>query len=865
MNIEDFFPSYSLTDVNHTLYNKKEFRELELGQEQELMRTRVALKHQTIISRFMAPFTLYDEILLFHYPGTGKTCTAVRSIEHVFDNSDTIDKAIIILPNKELIRKFKEEIIFVCTDGRYIATVEDPENRELLFKRSARLLRQKYKIYTYDTFYRNIISKLSNEILKKQFSNSFIVIDEIHNLYTLSDNIDMYDQYDRFLRVIENRKIMLMTGTPMKNDASEIATIMNLITPEELHLPTESKEFQKLTDAQIAKSLKGRVSYLKSNTGINVQFMGENIQPVTFRHLYAPQNYGFQMSKFQLNAYLNASKADGGWMKNSRAASLFVFPDGSFGGRGFEKYVRERGRRGVTVSFISDIRGSTREKLSEISKYSVKYANIIQQILEHPDQNVFVFTESINGGGAIVLGKCLELFGFRQARDSTFSNPGLRYSILSDITGTNVTNVLKSFNRKTNSNGRYLQVLIGGKKISEGFTFRNIQQLHIATPQWNYSNIEQIIARGDRMFAHRNLPEGTVLRVFLHCSYVPGYPINTFVDLRMYTNNQTKDLEIKRVEYLIKTNAIDCSLNKRRNSIGSDDNTRTCEYMPCIYTCSDERNGQLDYSTFSMYYNEDAVREIIDSIQKLFYKDYKFDLSNLTQYSLSDRLEAIDRLIRRRVRMLSPLRQKLFVQQDAGILYLTDEPIHSNYLNSFYTEYPITQTSLSLSSIVEKFQKVSIIEIREYTNSPFEQKIAIIPRQHPYIQEGLIETAIIRDKEGTRTRITDWILDYYRNYIKQGIISTFISDNHRIYDNGRFRPITDEVKQQDAEIVVGAYNAQNKFQIKYPGLKGRVCSTMKKDDIILLMEELGIPVPRGSKRVLCDRVENWFIENRRIV
>ena len=865
MNIEDFFPSYSLTDVNHTLYNKQEFKELELGQAQELMRAGVALKHQTIISRFMAPFTLYDEILLFHYPGTGKTCTAVRSIEHVFNNSETIDKAIIILPNKELIRKFKEEIIFVCTDGQYIAEVEDPENRELLFKRSARLLRQRYKIYTYDTFYRNIVSKLSNAILKKQFSNSFIVIDEIHNLYTLSDNSDMYDQYARFLRVVENRKIMLMTGTPMKNDAAEIATIMNLITPEELHLPTDSKEFQKLSDAAIATSLKGRVSYLKSNTGINVRFMGEQIPPVTFRRLYAPQAYGFQMSKFQLDAYLKASRADGGWMKNSRSASLFVFPDGSYGGRGFQKYVRERGRRGVTVSFISDIDGSVEQKLSAISKYSVKYANIIQQILEHPDQNVFVFTESINGGGAIILGKCLELFGFKQTRDATFSSPGLRYSILSDIAGTNVTNVLKSFNRKTNSNGRFLQVLIGGKKIAEGFTFRNIQQLHIATPQWNYSNIEQIIARGDRMFAHRNLPEGTVLRVFLHCSYAPGYPNNTFVDLRMYTNNQIKDVEIKRVEYLIKTNAVDCSLNKRRNSIGSDDNARACEYMPCVYTCNDERSGQLDYSTFSLYYNEDAVREIIDSIQSLFYKTYRFDLSSLTNYSISDRLEAIDRLIRRRTRLLSPLRQKLFVQQDAGILYLTDEPVEMNYLNGFYSENTITQTALSLPSIVEKFQKVSIDEIREYTNSPFDQKIAIIPRQHPYIQEGLIETAIIRSKEGTQTRLTEWILDYYRNYIKQGVISTFIADNHRIYENGVFRTIVEEKQQPEEEVVMGSYNVQNKFQVRYPGLKGRVCSTMKKDDIINLMKDLGIPTPKGTKIALCQALENWFIENRRIV
>lgn len=864
MNIEDFFPSYPLTDINHTLYNKREFRELELEQKQEPLRAQIALKHQTIISRFMAPFTPYDELLLFHYPGTGKTCTAVRSIEHVFENSDTINKAFIILPNKELVRKFKEEIIFVCTNGQYIAEVEDKENRELLFKRSVRLLRKRYKIYTYDTFYRNVVSKLPSSILKKQFSNSVIVIDEIHNLYTLSNNDDMYNQYSRFLKALDNRKILLMTGTPMKNDASEIASIMNLITPDNLQLPTDSVAFKQLSDEQIARSLRGRVSYLKSNTGINVQFIGEQIPPVTFRPLYAPQNNGFRMSRFQLDVYLKASREDSGWLKNSRSASLFVFPDGSYGGRGFEKFTRDRGRRGVSAPFLDDIRGTVAQKLSTLSKYSVKYANIIQQILEEPEQNTFIFTESIKGGGAIILGKCLERFGFRQARDSTFSSPGLRYAILSDIAGTNVSNILKSFNRKTNSNGKFLRVLIGGKKIAEGFTFRSIQQLHIATPQWNYSNIEQIIARGNRMFAHRNLPNGTRLRVFLHCSYVPGYPEGTFVDVRMYTNNQSKDVDIKRVEYLIKTNAVDCSLTKRRNSIGTDDYSRSCEYMPCQYSCDAEREGDMDYSTFSLYYNEDAVQQIIKTIQTFFYSVYKFDLSTLTEFSLTDRLEAIDRLIRQRTRMTSPNGKQLFVQQDAGIVYLTDEPIQSNYLNGFYVENAITETALPLSSIVEQFQNVSMDDIRDYKNAPFDQKVGIIPRQHPYIQEGLIETAIIRSQEGTRTIITDWILDYYRSYIKQGVISTFIPDKHRIYENGVFRTMESMTEESQNDQIVGSYNEQNKFQIKYPGLKGRVCSTMKKEDIERLMEDLNISIPKGPKRVLCNALENWFVENGRI-
>ena len=53
--------------------------------------------------------------------------------------------------------------------------------------------------------------------------------------------------------------------------------------------------------------------------------------------------------------------------------------------------------------------------------------------------------------------------------------------------------------------GEYIKVIIGSEKMSEGITLKNIQNIHILSPGWNFSEIDQAIARGYRLFSHNNL------------------------------------------------------------------------------------------------------------------------------------------------------------------------------------------------------------------------------------------------------------------------------------------------------------------------------------------------------------------------
>jgi DNA polymerase III delta prime subunit len=89
MNPEDFLPNYPVvTDpsLQQKILNKKEFFDLKLKQKLEPIDKGEFLNHQKIIQRFMSAHTLYDELLLYHQTGTGKTGAAFAVTEELYSS-----------------------------------------------------------------------------------------------------------------------------------------------------------------------------------------------------------------------------------------------------------------------------------------------------------------------------------------------------------------------------------------------------------------------------------------------------------------------------------------------------------------------------------------------------------------------------------------------------------------------------------------------------------------------------------------------------------------------------------------------------------------------------------------------------------
>ena len=144
MEIENFFPKYPNIfkfedprlnpyqgqSFSGSIVTKKEFESLKLPRFEALVRrgTGEQYSHQKIIARFMSSVTPYNELLLFHEMGTGKTCTAIAAIEKLrYEKNSHINGAIVCAKGAGLLNNFTQELLFSCTDGRYI-----PDNYDKL-------------------------------------------------------------------------------------------------------------------------------------------------------------------------------------------------------------------------------------------------------------------------------------------------------------------------------------------------------------------------------------------------------------------------------------------------------------------------------------------------------------------------------------------------------------------------------------------------------------------------------------------------------------------------------------------------------------------------------------------------------------
>jgi len=256
MQIEDFFPKYpnifklenpllnpyNGEDFNDAIVTKKEFATLKLPKTEKMAikGTGEQYNPQKIIARFMSSVTPYNELLLFHEMGTGKTCTAIAAIEQLrYEKNRYIKRAIVCAKGSGLLNNFSQELLFSCTDGRYIPDNYDKLSDLERIHRTRKITSAFYQFNTFETFAKDI-AKMKDDILVERFSNTIFVIDEVHNLREkdevvrkegdvkrllinkravgLSEPLDVYKQFHRLFHVVKQSKILLMSGTVMKSD-----------------------------------------------------------------------------------------------------------------------------------------------------------------------------------------------------------------------------------------------------------------------------------------------------------------------------------------------------------------------------------------------------------------------------------------------------------------------------------------------------------------------------------------------------------------------------------------------------------------------------------------------------------------------
>lgn len=930
IEIEDFMGKYPFIEsnnvsenenFNYDIFRLKEFYDEKLEKTEIIPEQKGQfMKHQRIIYKFLSSYTPYNSLLLYHEMGTGKTAASIGVVENIRNTSEMYKGAVVLAKGKGLLRNYKHELL-QSTGSRYI-----PDNFNSLTTlqkthRLNKMIGEFYQLSTYETFSKQI-KKMSRSQIVKNYSNRIIIIDEVHNIRVKNakkDEIDIYNDIHSFLHTVKNCKILLMSGTPMKDSPEEISSIMNLILDENEQLPSElnndfTNEFfvdegndlfslrqDKLP--LLKEKFKGRVSYLGPIfSTVRKNFVGERLGDLEHFKVYADM-----MDEFQGNIYREAVGKDlesKGIYNNSRQAILSVYPDGTYGDEGYKKYIieKKKGNKNIpSFSLSKDFKNVLKNNdgkydIEKLRKYSVKYYNVIKQIIADKDEGKksFIYCEFVQGSGLILLTLLLELFGFSKTSGNVKSE-GLRYAAISNKTmlTSDIERVIERFNQEDNKNGDYINVIIGSKVISEGFTLKNIQSEHILTPHWNYSETSQAIARGWRTGSHDHLlkdNENIILNIYLHVS---RYPTLVSIDLRMYEMSENKDINIKKIERLIKETAFDCALTYKRNFVEGFDGQRECQYTTCDYECDgitkDKfilEDNEIDTTNYNLYYYNEISSILLEEIKNIFKEEYKISskvlFEKLNKFNKHIILKVLNNLINENIILYDDLELPYYLRTDNNTYYLTNIITFNTKLNDLsLVSNPYIRSNYTFEQLLEKklYNTYYPGIIKQIFNA--NQSVESLEKLPNTILFDVLEKSVyskynIDEINSIRDSIINYLINQKRILTFNSEINIyyyFNNQNFRCFDISKnawedcdkkfIENLEKQIDTQSQDIKnndFGYYILMEDGKIKIVDIqdtksKGKVCITWNKKDIIEIIDKTNLSISEVINKILNDTIK----------
>lgn len=251
----------------------------------------------------------------------------------------------------------------------------------------------------------------------------------------------------------------------------------------------------------------------------------------------------------------------------------------AFGKKGFANCFDKLPGKMLKVEYKAEVKKQFGEFLKPdlIETYSAKLKNLIDYIL-NAEGIVFVYSYYLDGG-ILPLAIALEHAGFqkRGGQNILSNTKGIEpryvgdkratYSILTGDTAIvqDIAGEIEEIRAPKNKNGEFVKVVLGTIVVSEGIDFKCIREVHILEPWHHLNRVEQIVGRAIRTCSHVSLPKEKRNTTVYHHVSIPDYykrnKMRESIDLRMYRVSELKQKQIRLVEEVLKSNAIDCLFN----------------------------------------------------------------------------------------------------------------------------------------------------------------------------------------------------------------------------------------------------------------------------------------------------------------
>ena len=555
--------------------------------------------YQNLVAHYLSRRSPYRSLLLFHQLGTGKTCTAISIAEGLLADSAPGGAPKIWVVSSEALRdNFIANVYDTsrlvqgaaasgaatgaataaaadgdftdqCTGDLYRRMVYgwDRLDAEARKRKIVALVRSRYRFLTYNGFAEEIsrLERAGGGALARELRGTLLIVDEAHNLRVQTSGVGAdegvgevaekraAEALETFAKRAEDARIVLLTATPMYNEASEIMWLLAILTQNDRHpraLNPRRLPALFAGSGELAPGMRETLSQLASEYVSYIR--GTN--PFTFATRLRPDQSGVET----LVADWAAPIRDGlvptvlgaaqkrGMSKLSRSdAALFqganmCYP--SADGRAFKV-----GKEGFKMVF---------SEADSLSPLQVEYAVAGAQPL-YPDAAnlgshgakvlrvaelvgktkgiVLVYSQFI-WGGVVPLAIALEHMGYQRygARPllrgarlvpgaGAETRRGSAYAILSSdarlMGDTHIRDLVSEINRNENRAGSRIKVVLITPVAGEGISFRNVREVHIMDPWYHLNRLDQVIGRAIRKCSHIGLPiDKRNVTVFLHAA-----------------------------------------------------------------------------------------------------------------------------------------------------------------------------------------------------------------------------------------------------------------------------------------------------------------------------------------------------------
>ena len=596
--------------------------------------------YQHFVSQYISRRSPYNSVLLYHGLGSGKTCSAITIAESFLKNHRMYEEPIIWVVSKKALKQSFEQEIFrtillatpeflkeQCTGDTYHDMIPDHDNlsQKNLIKRIHKIIKSRYKFFGYEKF-ANVI-----EEMKETVENKIIIIDEAHNIRNTlgKEEKKIIKPILSFIKASKNNKLVLLSATPMFNEAEEILWLTGLLMSNDkikpsydiLNIPSfyTDNNTAKPEMISLIKTLSSQyISYIRGSNPFTFAVrvnpsllkvpMLTTVPKLTFKGATIPKSEHNWLD--YIKDGLVPSVLSGIQLKNLKEiqnngadSEAEAEEDSEHGISKLRQiniitYVKEltkttrkyiEGKDGLFSVFKKTENGDQLEYINpkepildpafgKLKDHSTKFQTIFE--LLHKSKGLVVIYSNFVWGGLMPLAIMLEHMGLSRFGEVDILNmrtkvttraplDGSSYCILSGENDKDVMGKSKIDELLTVINNpqktQNIKVVLMSPVASEGLTFKAVREIHILDAWYHMNTAEQAIGRAIRHCSHSHLPIKE--RNVSVFLHTTVFPDNKreTEDLHAYRLSAMKHYQIMSVDKVIKENAIDCTLMKNVN------------------------------------------------------------------------------------------------------------------------------------------------------------------------------------------------------------------------------------------------------------------------------------------------------------